>query len=260
MARQVSGNNTGFVGKLGTVVGYRWKNIWCMRTLANKVNNPRTEAQQEHRSMFKQEVQLAGRMRWAVNIGLKELSDQMDMTAQNLFVKANQQAFSLVDGQFTVDYSQLCISAGPVAPVEITSAVRDEHNVLTVSFEKNPLHLSAGAYDNVYIWAWCPEIRMGYLANPVYRRTQHMSTVLPSMMDGKEIHLYAFVQDERGRCSNTAYSLLVVGMEGGDGIAEGVAGEMGVNLSGADTFVAEHLLDGTQVGTVLDKLGGKAVP
>ena len=72
MAKQTNGTLGGFVGKLGPVVGYRWKNVWCVRSQSRNVNNPRTEAQQEHRSLFKQEVQLAGRMRWAVNIGQDE--------------------------------------------------------------------------------------------------------------------------------------------------------------------------------------------
>ena len=205
MAKQTNGTLGGFVGKLGPVVGYRWKNVWCVRSQSRIVNNPRTEAQQEHRSLFKQEVQLAGRMRWAVNIGLKELSDQMDMTAQNLFVRANQQCFNLVDGRMEVDYANLCVSAGSVAPVAITEWGVDADNVLEVSFEKNPLHLSCSQFDNVYVWVWCPEAGVGYLANAVYRRMKKMSTVLPQIMGGKEVHVYAFVQDERGRCSNTAY-------------------------------------------------------
>ena len=137
MAKQTNGTLGGFVGKLGPVVGYRWKNVWCVRSQSRIVNNPRTEAQQEHRSLFKQEVQLAGRMRWAVNIGLKELSDQMDMTAQNLFVRANQQCFSLV-------------RRGGVAALKI----------LQKSFLKS--FFFGG---------------------------------------GKEVHVYAFVQDEGGRCA-----------------------------------------------------------
>ncbi|MGX8713279.1 MAG: DUF6266 family protein [bacterium] len=216
MAKQANGFLGGFSGKLGPAVGYKWKGIWCLRARPRNVFNPRTEAQQEHRTMFKEEVRLAGKMRWAVNIGLKAMSDDFNMTAQNLFVKANQQCFSLapatqptLDGGTTarlqVDYPTLCISAGPVAPVAVTSVEVDDHNVLNVSFEKNPMHAAARAYDNVFVWVWCPEAEEGYLASPVYRRTGHVSTLLPSEMEGLEVHVYAFVQDEHGRCSATAY-------------------------------------------------------
>ncbi len=205
MAKQANGYLGGFIGKLGPAVGYQWKHVWCLRSRPRRVNNPRTEAQQEHRAMFKEEVRLAGRMRWGVNVGFKALSDEYDMTAQNLFVKANQQCFRTVEGHFTVDYTHLSISDGPVAPVEITAWNVDGDNVLSVNFEKNPLHLSCSQHDNVYVYVWCPEVEKGYLANPVYRRAKSMSTLLPQLMADKEIHVYAFVQDEKGHCSPTAY-------------------------------------------------------
>lgn len=205
MAKQENGYLGGFKGKLGPAVGYRWKNVWCLRSKPTKANNPRTEAQQAHRAMFREEVRLAGKMRWAVNIGFKALSDELDMTALNLFVKANQQAFSSESDRFTVDYTHLAVSDGPVAPVEVTAWSVDVDNVLTVKFEKNPLHLSCSQFDNVYVWVWCPEAGVGYLANPVYRRAKRLSTLLPQLMEGQEIHVYAFVQDEHGLCSPTAY-------------------------------------------------------
>lgn len=205
MAKQTNGLLGGYSGKIGPVVGYHWKGVWCVRSQSRKVNNPRTEAQTVHRAMFREEVRLAGKMRWAVNVGFKVLSDEMDMTAQNLFIKVNQQAFSTVGGRFTVDYKRLQVSAGPVAPVAVSEVVRDEHNVLTVRFEKNPLRLQADNYDSVYVWVWCPEEGTGYLANPVYRRAKRLSAVLPTLMEGHEVHVYAFVQNERGECSETAY-------------------------------------------------------
>ena len=205
MAKQVNGYLGGYNGKLGPAVGYRWKNVWCLRSKPTRVNNPRTEAQQAHRAMFREEVRLAGKMRWAVNIGFKALSDELDMTALNLFVKANQRAFCRMDGCFSVAYENLAISDGPVAPVEVTEWSVDVDNVLTMKFEKNPQHLSCSQFDNVYVWVWCPEAGVGYLANPVYRRAKRLSTLLPQLMEGKEVHVYAFVQDNHGQCSPTAY-------------------------------------------------------
>ena len=164
MAKQTEGFLGGFNGKLGPVVGYRWKGLWCMRSQSRFVKNPRTEAQQAHRALFKAEVQLAGRMRWAVNIGLKLPADDMNMTALNLFVKANQQAFSDVDGALKVDYAALQVSGGPVAPVALTEASVDGDNVLNVKFEKNPLRRSCSMYDNVYFWIYSEELEQGYLA------------------------------------------------------------------------------------------------
>lgn len=205
MAKQAEGFLGGFNGKLGPAVGYRWKGIWCVRSQSRYTKNPRTEAQQAHRELFKAEVQLAGKMRWAVNIGLKNPADEMNLTSLNLFVKANQQAFSSVDGVFTVDYPALSISAGPVAPVALTEASVDEDNVLNIRFEKNPLRRSCTSFDNVYFWIYCEELQMGYLSNPVYRRVQQAGIALPDRFAGHDLHVYAFVQDGQGRCSETSY-------------------------------------------------------
>ena len=211
MAKQTEGFLGGFNGRLGPVVGYRWKGIWCMRSQSRVVNNPRTEAQQAHRALFKAEVQLAGRMRWALNIGLKLPADELNLTPMNLFVKGNQQAFSSVEGRFTVDYAALQVSAGPVAPVAITEAVVDGDNILNIKFDKNPLRRSCGSHDNVYFWVYSEALQQGYLANPVYRRMQKAAVALPDMFFAggpTELHLYAFVQNEQGRCSETAYALV----------------------------------------------------
>lgn len=212
MAKQENGFLGGFSGRLGPVVGYQWNGRWCMRALPRMVTNPRTVAQQEHRAMFKQEVQLAAQMRWAVNLGMKTVAQKMGLTAQNLFVKANQQAFSMEDGVFSVDYPMLQVSMGPVAPVAITSVncglTSDE---LVVHFDKNPERRAANAYDNVFLWIYSPEAGKGYLTNAVYRRAKQINVLLPEWLTG-ELHFYAFVQDKDGRYSSTAYGALGQGV------------------------------------------------
>lgn len=248
MAKQANGFLGGFSGRLGPAVGYQWNGRWCVRALPRMVGNPRTAAQQEHRAMFKQEVQMAAQMRRAVNIGMKGVAHQMGMTAQNLFVKANQQAFSMVDSILRVDYPALQVSLGPVAPVAITHVewgmMNDE---LTVHFEKNPEHRAASAYDSVYLWIYDAASGMGFLTNPVYRRAQRISVLLPDYLVSSDLHLYLFVQDEAGRCSATAYGALTEGVgdeEDGAGDEDEVVG-VGGGAGGGD-----GLLDVVEGGAV----------
>ena len=213
MATLSDGYMGGFSGKLGTAVGYQWKGKWCLRALPKLVRNPRTEAQQNHRMLFKQEVQLAGHMRRALNIGLGLEADNCQMTAPNLFVKLNQQAFSPeveADGdasvpKLAVDWERLIISMGPVAPVAFGVPTLTAGTTLDIDFESNPLHQRADRYDSVYLYVYCPELEQGYLAAPVYRMTRHIAVVLPESFAGRALVLYAFVQDEQGRCSQTIY-------------------------------------------------------
>ena len=215
MARIDYGIMGGFCGRVGPVVGFERFGRWYMRAKPRMVHNPRTEAQQEHRALFKQEVQLAAQMRWAVNVGMREVAHQMGLTAQNLFVKANQPAFSMAEGLLQVDYPALQVSLGPVAPVAITNVelgmMNDE---LIVHFEKNPEHRAASAYDSVYLWIYSPAAGKGYLTNAVYRRAKRFDVLLPEWLGDGELHLYAFVQDAEGRCSATAYGSTAYGLVG----------------------------------------------
>lgn len=235
MAKQIDGYLGGFRGKLGPAVGYVWNGVWCLRSRPGRIRNPRTEAQQQHRELFKQEVQLAATMGQALNKGLGKVARSMHMTPQNLFVKASQEAFSLEDNRLAVDYSQLVLSAGPVAPVAFGAPEVREGNVLSISFEKNPLHLRADWCDSVYLYVYCPEFGGGYLTAPVYRKDQRISVVLPGSFAGKEVQLYGFVQDAKGRSSETIYIGYGPLEEGTDYV------EIEMGMNGGDEEVRETI-------------------
>ena len=231
MAKQMGGYLGGFNGKLGPAVGYCWNGVWCLRARPAAVRNPRTERQVEHRDAFREQVRLAARMRQAVMAGLTTEARQWGMTAYNLFVHLNQQAFSMVDGSMVTDYSLLQVSCGPVAPVAFGNAVIDEDNVLTVSFEANPTRGRAGTYDGVRLYAYSPQLGWGYLSAPVYRRSKRISVALPDELAGVELHLYGFVQDDQGRCSESSYIAenQPLTVDAGDGVEQG-AGVVGLGV------------------------------
>ena len=195
----------GFSGAVGPVVGYQWRGRWCMRSRPPFVRNPRTERQQQHRMMFKEEVLLASRMKWVLRESFAELSLDEGLTPCNFFIRENQHAFSWEAGSLAVDWSSLRLSMGPVAPVSFGVPQVEEETLLTICFEKNPLHVRADAYDKVYLYVYCPEAADGYLAAPVYRKTQRISVVLPHVYAGKEVQLWGLVQDEQGRWSESIY-------------------------------------------------------
>ncbi|MBQ3788766.1 MAG: hypothetical protein II849_08200 [Bacteroidales bacterium] len=106
--------------------------------------------------------------------------------------------------------------------------------MLNVRFEKNPLRRSCQSFDNVYFWIYNEDLELGYLSNAVYRRMQRASVALPDAFFAggtPALHVYAFVQDAQGRCSETAYAG-VAGFSGEAGFS-GVSGASGISgLSG----------------------------
>ena len=231
----------GFQGRMGPTVGYQWRGKWVVRTFSSHPRNPRTAAQQEHRMLFKQQVQLAGRLNWVLRETLDLVSMEHGMTPCNYFVMRNQEAFgtittpsplrgtppqegetgkaeqtpqslrdsspSLGEQQTTlaVDWERLVLSEGPVAPVAFGAPEVTDRTTLVVPFERNPLHVRADNYDRVYIYVYCPEIECGFFSAPVYRREQRLAVVLPESFAGREVQLWGMVQDAAGRWSQTIY-------------------------------------------------------
>ena len=214
MAKFENGYMGGFSGKLGSAIGYMWNGKWCLRSRPAQVHNPRTEAQQEHRAAFREQVRLAARLRWVLLQSMTEPARAAGMTAYNLFVSLNQHAFSTEGGELRVDYQSLVLSLGPVAPVQASQVVATGGTRLEVDFERNPLHQQCDAYDAVHLYVYSPSLEQGYLAAPVYRRQKKVSVLLPEQFEGSEVHIYLYVSDQQGRCSETAYGGCLIVADG----------------------------------------------
>ena len=202
MAKQQSGILGGYVGKVGTVVGYYWNGKPCMRAYKRYVNNPRTEAQQEHRTLFKQEVQLAAKMRWAVTTTMTEAAREAGMTSYNLFVHMNQEAFGMADNRLVVDYSRLMLSMGDVPQVQLQAMEWSADNVLTVKYDRG----LGSAYDRVFLYVYVPELERGFLSAGTYRREKRIVLALPDEFAGHDAHVYLMVQAADGRWSHSLYA------------------------------------------------------
>jgi hypothetical protein len=205
MAKQTAGYLGGFSGKLGPAVGYMWNGKWCLRAHNPMVHNPRTEAQTEHREVFKQEVQLAARMRQAVVKSMTGLAREAGMTSYNLFVKVNQPAFGVEDGRLTVDYSALRLSMGDVPQVELKEMAWSDDNVLSVSFRPG----AGRNHDYVYLYLYAPGCEQGFLAAPVYRYQKHISLMMPGYFAGYELQAYLMTMSEDGRWGESLYAGVV---------------------------------------------------
>ena len=229
MAKQSYGILDGYRGSIGPVIGYQWRGKWCLRARPRRVHNPRSEAQQEHRMVFRDMVQLASHMLPALRMGLYEAAMEEHMTEGNLFVKMNKELFTPQG----VDYKALAVSAGPVAPVAFVRAAVDDRGIFSGEFEKNPLGLRANGDDQVYVYAYCPAERRGILSAGVARRRKRVAMTLPDGWADLEVHFYAFVRDDRNKASETAYIVLDEGDEDTDGESMAPVGATAAATAGA---------------------------
>ena len=202
MAKQRFGINDAYRGTVGTVIGYEWRGKWCLRSRPLRVRNPRTAKQQSNRMLFKQAVDLASHVRMALKKGLRGVSLGMHMTECNLFVKRNKECFSLdSEGRLSVDWERLVFSEGEVAAPVFVGVETWPAASLQIGFEWD----GGSGDDEVYVYAYCPELEEGVLSAPAWRRMKSVQLALPERWQGKEVHLYGFAVDEEGAASATAY-------------------------------------------------------
>ena len=221
MAKQRFGINDAYRGTVGTVIGYEWRGKWCLRSRPLRVRNPRTAKQQSNRLLFKQVVDLAGRMKMALRKGMHVASLAEHMTECNLFVKRNKGLFALEaegegqERQLAVDWESLAISEGQLTPVVWSAGIlpatasgsmpAESRRSIVVPFAPCAEEERASGDDEVYVWAYCPEAGEGVLSAPAYRRAKQVEISLPERWQEMTVHLYGFAMDYRGEASPTTY-------------------------------------------------------
>ncbi len=206
MGKQLGGINGPYVGKIGKVVGYQWRGIWVTRAMPEEFHDAKSERQLEQRGRFKAMVGFAGRLKDILRIGLKQSALKAHKTECNYFQMINKDCLLWDDGALVVDYEHLRLSEGPVAPVAFT-CVHGEAPLqeITIDFEKNPEHRNCNGNDKGFVAAINASRCEAVLSLPVYRRMGSITLTLPSYWENEEVHLYGFVQDNAGRCSESVY-------------------------------------------------------
>ena len=240
MAKLEQGILGPFRGKVGTVVGYTWRGLPCVRAYRREINYPNTERQQAERDWFVSMVRFASRAQSALKLGLRERAAEAPMTECNYFVMSNKRCFALRDGVVEVDYAGLRIAQGAAAGVLFAAPRFELGEVVSVDFEKNSGLSRASSEDSVYLFAYAPALGEGLLSAPARRRSKVVRMSLPQHWSGTEVHLYGFVVDREGRASRSAYiGHGIVSQPGGQEPVVSIATEQPGSLAVANALAPE---------------------
>ena len=106
----------GFSGKVGTVVGSNWKGVSYMRSLAEKIRNPRSPLQMVQRTKFALTISYLKPMNALLRVGWKLYGQgQSPMNAAVSYTLAN--AITGVYPAYSIDPAKVLISCGGLTGV-----------------------------------------------------------------------------------------------------------------------------------------------
>ena len=192
----------GFSGKVGTVVGANWKSISYMRSLPQKVKNPRTLGQ---RSKFSLTLKLLQPMTAFLRTGWKLYAHkQSPFNAVMSYTLANAITGTYPD--YGIDTSKVLVSRGALAPATNGSAVAAGGNI-TFSWDDNSGVNSAKQTDKALIAILNLEKGDSITDAAGAERTAGTQTVvIPADWSGDSVEAYlGFISEDGKEVANSVY-------------------------------------------------------
>lgn len=195
----------GFSGKVGTVVGGSWKGISYMRSLAQNVKNPRTEAQMTQRSKFAIAIAFLKPITDYVRVGFKPYaSKQTAFNAAMSYIVANA-----ISGEYpdhTLDFAKVLVSRGSLFPVDNASAEVDAGKV-TISWTDNSGISDALATDVAMPLVFNSLRGEAVFSTAAAARADGLAEInLPAEWSGDPVQIYlGFVSQDGKAIANSIY-------------------------------------------------------
>ncbi len=140
-----NGPNGGFSGKVGSVVGYKWKGLDVIRGLPRKSHKPRSEARLANEQAMKLIMEVLKPLKLFIRMGFRYAAEPLNMTAFNLALSVNKK--NAIKGQYPdqeIDWAKLKISQGNRTGVNNLTAERTDDGLRVTwakELDNNPGHL-----------------------------------------------------------------------------------------------------------------------
>ncbi len=242
MAKINWGITSGFVGKLGNVVGFNWKGQNVQRSHTVNGRKSQTKEQSLQRARFALITHAAGDLYEAIYAGFRAEARNRRTTQNGLFVRENiQNVIGDAPELLSLDYEHLKLSFGKLPGVELAD-VAVTGNVLSASIEEaNMDDHRASEKDHVYLVAYCPEVNNSKCMAVGKRNEEgELSLTMSAKWAGKRIYAYAFViggaSYNEGVASQTeylgAFGAEAPGREEGNGGEQNNGGNSGTQSGG----------------------------
>ena len=195
----------GFSGKVGNVVGASWRGISYIRSLPQKVRNPRTDGQRSQRSKFALALALLKPMTSFLRTGWKLYAHrQSPMNAAMSHTLAHAIVGTYPD--YSVDVSKVLVSRGNLQSACSATATVAAGN-LTFAWNDNSGIGSAKQTDRALIAVLNLEKGEAItLTDGAERNTETQTVILPANWEGDEVQAYlGFISEDGREVANSVY-------------------------------------------------------
>ena len=197
----------GFSGKVGNVVGASWKGIAYMRSLPQKVSNPRTELQRMQRGKMATVVKFIRPMLVALRIGWKLYANkQSAFNAATRYTLDNALVGTYPD--YSIDHTKVLVSRGPLPPAIEPSAYSE---AMQANYNWDVCEGLGAANDKVMLVVLNPtkeEAVVSSLEN--VREDCHASVKLPTYWADDEVLCYmSLISEDGSEVSNSSFAGII---------------------------------------------------
>lgn len=191
MAILRNGPNGGFSGKVGSVVGYKWKGKDVIRGLPRKNNQPRSEARLANEQAMKLIMGTLAPLKVFIRAGFRNAVESLDMTAFNLALSLNKkQAIKGEHPNLEIEWSKFRISQGELPGLEdVTAAWGD--NGLKLSWRDGTGAANAYGTDSLSVVVYSHQTELWYnFLNHTSRNAQQCDLPAHEKWIGSEVEVF----------------------------------------------------------------------
>ncbi len=195
----------GFSGKVGTVVGASWKGISYMRSLPQKVKNPRTDGQMSQRTKFALTLGVLKPMTALLRTGWKLYANrQTPFNAAMSYTLANAITGAYPD--YEIDPAKVLASRGALTTAA-NASVKSENGNIVFTWDDNSGVNSAKQTDKALIAVLNPTKGEAITDTAGAERMEGTQTLaLPADWTDDELHTYlGFISEDGKEIASSVY-------------------------------------------------------
>ena len=197
----------GFSGKVGNVVGARWRGKDIMRSLPTRGTYTATQAQLDQRERFKTVVMFLTPIKSIVSAYFGK--PQSDKSTFNLATGYHIKYAVSPDGfdGYLIDYPRVLISKGDLRGIANASATVGANQMLTIGWDDNSGQGNAAATDELVVVVYCEALNLFETVNTTSARNIGTAQIaLPAYWAAQNVDVWVtFVSADKKLAATSTY-------------------------------------------------------